>query len=224
MWWIQASGISFSLFLYSPCWYIHTNLWGLNNIICWHFPSLWVSLISLLGQFTRIFLTVYLNRNLKFVVVVQSLSSVQVFATPWTAAYQASLSFTSSKRLLWFMSIQSVMLPSHFILCCPLLFPSIFPNIGSFPMSQFFVSGGQSIATSASVLQVSIQSWFLFRTDWLDLLEVQMILKSLFQHHNLKVSILQCSTWKMTCQNWYWFLWHHLPTRKCFLFSILHFK
>ena len=93
-WWIQASGISFPLFLHSLCWYMHTNLWAWTPSICWHFPSLWLFLTSLLCQFIGIFLNGYLNRNLKFFVVVQSLSSVWLFATPWTAAHQASLSFT----------------------------------------------------------------------------------------------------------------------------------
>ena len=78
-----------------------------------------------------------------FVIVVQSLSRVQLFATPWTAVHQASLSITISLSLLKFMCIKSVMPSNHFILCCPLLLlPSIFfPASGSFPMSQLFASG-----------------------------------------------------------------------------------
>ena len=70
-----------------------------------------------------------------------------------------------------------------------------FPASGSFPMSQFFPSGGQSIgaSASASLLPVNIPDWFSFRMDWLDLLAVQGILKSLLQHHSSKASILQCS-------------------------------
>ena len=63
---------------------------------------------------------------------VQSLSLVWLFATPWTAAYQASLSITNSQRLLKLMSIESMMPSNHFILCCPLLLPSIFPSIRVF--------------------------------------------------------------------------------------------
>ena len=82
---------------------------------------------------------------------VQSLSHVQFFATPWTVALQASLSITNSWSLLKLMSIESVMPSNHLILCHPLLLlPSIFPASGSFPMSQFFTSGGQSIGVSAS--------------------------------------------------------------------------
>ena len=95
------------------------------------------------------------------VVIVQSLSHVWLFVTPWTAACQATLSFTSSWCLLKFMSTESVMLSNHFILChCILLLPSIFPSIEVFPVSQFFESGGQSIAALASVLLMNIQSWF----------------------------------------------------------------
>ena len=69
-------------------------------------------------------------------------------------------SLSISKSLLRFISIESVMLPSHLILCCPLLLPSIFPITGSFPVSQLFASGGQSIGISTSVLPMSIQGWF----------------------------------------------------------------
>ena len=85
------------------------------------------------------------------------------FATLWTAAGQASLSFTISQSLLRLMSIELVMLFNHLILCRP--FSSClqsFPAPGSFPMSQFFASGGQSIgvSASASVLPMNIQDWF----------------------------------------------------------------
>ena len=91
---------------------------------------------------------------------VQSLRRIQLFATPWTAARQASLSITYSWSLLKLISIESVMPSNHLILCHPLLFlPSSFPASGSFPMSQFFPSGGQStgVSTSASVLPMNIQ-------------------------------------------------------------------
>ena len=102
---------------------------------------------------------------------VQSLSRVQLFATPWTAACQASLSNTNSWSLHKLMSIESVMPSNHLILCRHLLLlPSIFSNSGSFQMSQLFASGGQNIgaSASASVLPMDIQGWF-FRIDWLDL-------------------------------------------------------
>ena len=90
---------------------------------------------------------------------IQSLSCVRLFATPWTAAHQASLSTTNSWSLLKLMSIKLVMLSNHLIFCCPLLLPSIFPRSGSFLMNQFFALGGQSIraSASASVLPMNIQ-------------------------------------------------------------------
>ena len=94
---------------------------------------------------------------------VQLLSYVQLFATPWTAACQASLSITNSRSLLIFTPIESVMPSNYLILCHPLLLlPTIFPSIRVFPMSQFFTSGGQSIGVSAtaSVLPMNIQDWF----------------------------------------------------------------
>ena len=82
---------------------------------------------------------------------VQLLSCVQLFATPWTAARQASLSITNSHSLPKLMSIESVMPSIHIILCCTLLFcPQSFPASGSFQMSQLFASSGQSIGVSAS--------------------------------------------------------------------------
>ena len=116
--------------------------------------------------------------------------------TPWTAARQASLSITNSWNLPELMSIDSVMPSNHLILCHPfLLLPSILPSIRSFQMSQLFASGGQSIGVSASKISPSNEHPGLisFRMDWLDLLAVQGILKSLLQHHSSKGSILCCS-------------------------------
>ena len=103
---------------------------------------------------------------------VQSLSRVRLFATPWIAARQASLSITNSRRSLRLTSIESVMLSSHLILCHPLLLlPPIPPSIRVFSNS----------------------STLCMRMDWLDLLSVQGTLKSLLQHHSSKASILWCS-------------------------------
>ena len=96
-------------------------------------------------------------------VVVQSLSHVWLFAIPWAAACQASMSFTGSQTLLKFMSIESVMPSNHLIHYHPVLLLLLsFPASGSFPMSQYFTSGGQSIGASAStsILSMSIQGWF----------------------------------------------------------------
>ena len=92
--------------------------------------------------------------------VVESLSRFWLFATPWTALHQASLSLTISWFLPKFMSIESVMPSNHLILSCPLLLLPSFPASGSFPVSQRFESDGWSIEASASVLPVSIQGWF----------------------------------------------------------------
>ena len=93
---------------------------------------------------------------------VQSLSCIRLFVTPWIAARQASLSITNSQSSLKLMCIESVMPSSHLILCCPLLLlPQSLPASGSFPMSQLFALGGQSIrvSASASVLPVNTQDW-----------------------------------------------------------------
>ena len=94
---------------------------------------------------------------------VQLLSRVWLFATPWIAARQASLSITNSQSLLKLMSIESVMPSSHLILCCPLFLlpPQSLPASESFPMSQFFEWDGQSTGVSAlaSVLPKKSQGW-----------------------------------------------------------------
>ena len=98
-----------------------------------------------------------------FSIVAQSPSHVRLFATPWTAACQASLSFTVSQSLPKFMSTESVMPSDHLILCLPFSScPQPFPASESFPMSWLFASSGQSIgaAASASVLPVNIQGSF----------------------------------------------------------------
>ena len=115
---------------------------------------------------------IYLNSMPSFLLLFsQSLSPAWLFVTPWTAALQASLSFTISQNLLKFTSIESVMLSNRLILCCPfLVLPSAFPSVR---VSQLFASGGQSIGASAltSVLPMSIQSWFpLGLTDLISLL------------------------------------------------------
>ena len=93
-------------------------------------------------------------------VVVQSLSDVQLFATPWTAAHQATLPMTISRSLLKLLSIESVIFNCRYFKCNDCL--QSFPASGSFLMSQFFTSGGQSIGASASssVLPMNTQGWF----------------------------------------------------------------
>ena len=92
----------------------------------------------------------------------QLLSHVRLFATPWIAARQASLSITNSRSSLRLTSIESVMPFNHLVLCRPLFLPSIFPSIRIFSNESAFASEGQSIGTSASasVLPMNIQDWF----------------------------------------------------------------
>ena len=111
--------------------------------------------------------------HMKMIFSVQSLSHVWLFENPWTVTCLASLSFANPQSLLKLVSIEMVMPSNHLMLCCPLLLlSSIFPASGSFPMSQFFAKGGQSIwaSASASVLPMNIQGWFpLGRTGWISL-------------------------------------------------------
>ena len=130
---------------------------------------------------------------------VQSLSRVRLFATPWTAAHQASLSITSPRTLHIFMSIESVMPSNHLILCRPLLLPSVVPRIRVFSSESTlrirwpkYWSFSFSISPSKEYLGL-----ISYRIDWLDLLAVQGTLKSLLQHHHSKASILWHSAFFM---------------------------
>ena len=125
-----------------------------------------------------------------------SVSQVHLFATPWTAACQASLSITNSWSLRKLMSIESVMPSNHLILCRPLLLlPSIFPSIRVFSNeSVFHIRWPRYWSFSFSINPSNEYSGLIsFRIDWLDLLAVQGTLKSLLQHHSSKASILRCS-------------------------------
>ena len=124
-----------------------------------------------------------------------SVSRVWLFATPWTTAHQASLSITNSQSPPKPMSIVSVMPSNHLILCHPLLLPSIFPSIRVFsnesalcirwPKYWSFSFNNSSSNEHSGLIS--------FRMDWLDLLAVQGILKSLLQHHSSKASVLRRS-------------------------------
>ena len=137
---------------------------------------------------------------IRFLVVVQLLSCVWLFVTPWIAACQASLSISNSRSLLKLRSIQSVMLSNHFILCFPLLLlPSIFPSIRVFPNeSALRIRWPKDCSFSLSICPSNEYSGLIsFRIDWLDLLAVQGILKSLLQNHSSKASVLWCSAFFM---------------------------
>ena len=123
----------------------------------------------------------------------QSLSRVQLFATQWTAALQASLSFTISRSLLKFMFIEYVMPSNHLILYCPLLLlPSIFPSIRVFPSeSVLCIRWPKNWSFNFCISPSSEYSELIsFRIDWFDLLADQGTLKSLLQHHSSKALIL----------------------------------
>ena len=124
---------------------------------------------------------------------VRSLSRVWLSATPWTAAHQASLSITNSQSLLKPTFIESVMPSSHLILCRPLLLlPSIFPSVGVFSNeSALHIRWPKYWSFSFSIsLSKRHPGLISFRMDWLDLLAVQVTLKSFLQHHSSKASLL----------------------------------
>ena len=136
----------------------------------------------------------------KQIVVVQLLSHVQLFATPWTATRQASLSFTISWSLFKLISIGSVMLSNHVIFCHPiLLLPSVLPSIWVFSgESALCIRWLKYWSFSFSISPSNEYSGLLsFGIDWFDLLAVQSTLTSLFQHHSPKASILWHSAFLM---------------------------
>ena len=129
-------------------------------------------------------------------------SSVRLFVTPWTAAGQASLSFTNSLSLFKLISMESVMPSNYLMLCYPLLLPSVFLSIRVFSNeSVLHIKWPKywSFSISPSNEHSGLIS---FRMDWFDLLAVQGTLKSLLQHHNSKASLLWCSA-LFIVQLWY---------------------
>jgi len=120
---------------------------------------------------------------------VQSLSSVQLFVTPWTAAHWASLSIINSQSLLKLMSIESVIPSNYLILCCPLLLlPSIFPSLRVFlNESALRIRWSKYWSFSFNISISNEHSGLIsFRMDLLDLLAVQGTLKNLLQHYSQK--------------------------------------
>ena len=126
---------------------------------------------------------------------VQPLSRVQLFATPWTTARQASLSITNSRSLPKLISIESIMPPNHLILGHPLLLlPSIFPIIRVFSNESALRIKWPKYWSFFNISSSNEHPGLIsFRMDWLDLLAVQGTPKSLLQHHSSKASILRCS-------------------------------
>ena len=145
---------------------------------------------------------------------VQSLNWVWLFVTPWTPAYQASLSITNSWSLLKLMSIQSVMPSKHLILCCLLLLlTSIFSSIKVFSNELALrIRWPKYWSFSFSISPSNVYSGLIsFRMDWFDLLAVQGTLKSLLHHHSSKASIFWHSAFfmfqlfmKFVCLSLYW--------------------
>ena len=134
-----------------------------------------------------------------FVFVVQSLSRVQLFATPWTAVHQVSLSFTIPQSLLKLMSIELVMLSNHLILCHHLLLLSVFTSIRVFSSeSALCFTWPKHWSFSFSISPSNEYSGLIsFRIGWFDLFAVQGTHKSLLQHHSSKALILWCSAFFM---------------------------
>ena len=155
----------------------------------WFLASILLSLSLKYGQQSCKLLSDFWPGFLAFSSV-QSLSSVRLFATAWTIAWQASRSITNSWSLLKLMSIKSVVPSNHLILCHSLLPPSIFPSIRVFSSESVLhirwpKYWSFSFSTSPSNEYSGLIS---FRMDWLDLLAVQGTLKSLLQHHSSKTS------------------------------------
>ena len=138
--------------------------------------------------------------------VVQSLSHVWHFVTPWSAACQASQYFTISRSLLTLMDVESVMPSNHLNLGC-LLLPSFFPSIRVFSSEKTLrIRWPKYWSFSFSISPSNEYSWLIsFRIDWLAVHAVQRTLKSLLQHHSSKASILQCSAFFMA-QFWHLYM------------------
>ena len=131
---------------------------------------------------------------------VQLLNCFWLFVTLWTVAHQASLSIANSQSFLKFMSIKSVMLSNHLILCHPLiLLSSISPSIRVFSNGSVLLIRWPKYWSFSFCLSLSNEYYLTisFKIDWFDLLAVQGTLKSLLQHHSSKAPILQCSAFFM---------------------------
>ena len=168
-----------------------------KNTVCWwnhNDAILWILILHQLISQTCIVKSSMSSRVLFS--SVQSLSHVQLFVTPWTAACQASLSITNFQNLLKLMSMESVMPFNHLVLCRPLLLPpSIFPSTRVFSNeSVLHIRWPKYWSFSFNIRPSNEYSGLIsFRMDWLDLHTVQGTLKSLLQQHSSKASILLCS-------------------------------
>ena len=182
-WWPEpqsAPGLVFANYIQLLHLWLQKNVINLISVlIIWWCPCVKLSLVLLFSSVTQSCLTL---------------------CNPWTAACQASLSITNSQSLPKLMSIESVMLSNHLILCCPLLLlPSIFPSIRVFSNESVLrIRWPKYWSFSFSISPSNEYSGLIsFRTDWLDLLAVQGTLKSLLQHHSSKASVLRRSAFFM---------------------------
>ena len=162
----SCSSMYFSIFFFYIYHLSCTNM--CNNHLTFHFfgfshYACWRPMYFVFREFGILLTSVLSYALMSILSSVQFNQSYQIFLTPWTAALQVSLSIINSHSLLKLMSIESVMPSNHLILCRPLsLCLQSFPPSGSFPMSQFLTSSGESIGVSASgsVLPMNIQDWF----------------------------------------------------------------
>ena len=152
---------------------------------------IWLLPLPSVAIFLPVYTYILQTKGSKLLGSAQSLSRVPLFATPWTAALQASLSIIKSRSLLELMSIKSVMPFNHLILYCPLLLlPSIFPSIRFFSNeSALRIRWPRYWSFSFSINPSNEYSGLIaFRIEWADLLAVHGTLKSLLRHHNSKAS------------------------------------
>ena len=168
------------------------------------FPFLTAFCFVLILSYMNCLYTSHIKPLLTTVVVFQSLSHVWLFVTPWTAAYQDSLSFTISRNLLKLMSIESVMPSNHLILWHPfILLPSIFPSIRVFSSESALHKSigtlGQSIGASASalVLPMNIQVWFS-----LELIGLIFLLSRGFSRVFSNTTVQKCQSFSAQCSLW----------------------
>ena len=176
--------------------YIHFNFFSYINVFTYISLSYQLDIKYIKVLTGNVYICLLISRNRVQFSSVQSLSHVQLFATPWTAAHQASHSITNSRSLFKLMSIESMIISNQLILCHPLLLPpSVFPSIRVFSNESVLrIKWPKYWSFSFSISPSNEYSGLIsFRMDLLDFFAVQETLKSLLQHHSSKVSILWLS-------------------------------
>ena len=158
---------------------------------------MWLSLLRVVATIRSFLLNIFILHSTS-IVVFQFLCLIQLFVTPWATASQAPLSSSVSWSLFQFMSIESVVVSNHHILCCPrLLLPSIFTSIRVFSNELALHMTWPKYWHSSISPSSEYSGMFFFRMDWFDLHAFQVTLKSLLQHHSSKAWILWCSAFFM---------------------------